>query len=438
LDLACVRIKEHLGIITNNTNTAQFDFLISPIKHRAGVSIGDYVLLDHPIWGEKHPVLAIVTQIQSNEDIMGTSHNDRIGKLMATAKTVGYVNLEDKTRQLKKLLVPPNPGSRVHLPCHEFLQDTLSRDINGEPFKQPLYIGKIESNATSQTENLKPLTFYLDANNLTNHHCLIAATDGTGKTHTETVLLEELSNKTETPILILDAFGEYTTINNAKEEIKQITEAHEQKPEKYPFNSTITIYEANPKEPTKKLQQTNIKSIPANWSKTIEEKNILQVEEMLTKELKANKTLIINAKELETDERRILFEQMLTALWKTRTKDQLKNLVLVIEDAETLSGKMLNQIAAEGLKKGVALTLISRHPSELGEKVLSQMTIQIIGRITSKIDLEYLKLMALDKTDTLPQMPPGKWVINGITMRNPIEVVVRELLTKSLLNQSVK
>ncbi len=375
MDLTCVRIKEHFGIVTNNTKTSQFDFLITPIKNRAGISIGDYVILDHPMIGENNPVLAIVTEIQSNEDIMGTSHVDRIGKLMATAKPVGYVNLNHEAKPIQKLLAPPTPGSRVHLPCYEFLDDILKRDISGEPFKQPLCIGKMDSYATSQTENLKPLNFYINAIDLTDHHVLIAAADGAGKTQLAKTLVKELLNKTLKPIIILDAFGEYTTIENTK----------------------IITASAN-------------------------DKSNQEIEEFLIKETKANTPLIINAKNLETEQRRNIFLQYLSALWIARTKEKIEHIIVVIEDSENLVGDILDRIAFEGTKNGITMYLISRHPSALGSKVLSQMAIQMAGRTFDPTDIEKLKNYTLEKTEKLPQLYPNRWIINGITLKGPTEV----------------
>ena len=45
MDLSNIRIKEHFGIITNDTNTIQFNFLVSPPKNRESIEKQDIVCL---------------------------------------------------------------------------------------------------------------------------------------------------------------------------------------------------------------------------------------------------------------------------------------------------------------------------------------------------------------------------------------------------------
>src|SRR5208282_4621333 len=52
MDLSNIRIKEHFGIVTNDTNTTQFNFLISPPKNRESIEKQDIVCLDHPTYGD--------------------------------------------------------------------------------------------------------------------------------------------------------------------------------------------------------------------------------------------------------------------------------------------------------------------------------------------------------------------------------------------------
>src|SRR3990170_6466289 len=123
-----IRVKEQIGIVTNDTSTRQLCFLVSPLKNRTTVVEKEYVLLDHPTQGETSQLIAEVTEIRSYEEIGGTSLNDKIaGNRIATAHILGYVNLQDENKPIQKLLTPPNPGSRVYLPYAEFLDDTFKR-----------------------------------------------------------------------------------------------------------------------------------------------------------------------------------------------------------------------------------------------------------------------------------------------------------------------
>ena len=117
MDLSNVRIREHFGLVSNDTHTGQFCFLISPPKNRSGLEKHDYVLLDHPLFGEVCQILAVITDITSYEQVAGgSSIGDKMGKMLATAEIVGYIDLRNDNKPLCEVLVPPNPGSASM--CH--------------------------------------------------------------------------------------------------------------------------------------------------------------------------------------------------------------------------------------------------------------------------------------------------------------------------------
>jgi DNA helicase HerA-like ATPase len=376
LELEKIRVREHIGIVTNDTSTNQFNFLITPLKNRKVTSKEDYVLLDHPIYGPNCPLIAQVSEVRSYEDVVGTTLADKVGRIIATANILGYINPEDNIKPIRKLLTPPNPGSRIYLPYAEFLEDIFARDINGHPFKQPIHLGILESEATTADENSKPLNVYIDAEDLTSKHTLISAMDGAGKTHTATLIIKEIANKTKHHIVIMDPHGEYNDIKN-----------HITKPtEKIIYKKGNT-----PKDPSQTIKTTQI--------------TILNTEHLIPKE--KNKIL--------TQELKILLE--------TRLHGITPPFLLIVEDAEKLKNETLESIAYEGIKHGIALLLIAKHSAELGGKILSQTSTQIIGRTTDKDDIEYLKNMALEKTPHLPKLKQGEWILNGINTREPTEII---------------
>ena len=138
MDLTNVRIREHFGLVSNNTHTGQFCFLVSPPKNKGNVEKYDYVLIDHPLFGEPCQVLAVISDITSYEEVAGSTIGDKMGKMLATADIIGYVDLRNDIRPMGKVLIPPNPGCRVYVPLKKFLEDTLNRNAKGEVFKTPL------------------------------------------------------------------------------------------------------------------------------------------------------------------------------------------------------------------------------------------------------------------------------------------------------------
>jgi hypothetical protein len=51
---------------------------------------------------------------------------------------------------------------------------------------------------------------------------------------------------------------------------------------------------------------------------------------------------------------------------------------------------------------------------------------QLLGKTTDRDDLEYLKNMALEKSDLLPKLKSGEWIINGMSQKRPTKVFARQ------------
>jgi DNA helicase HerA-like ATPase len=428
LDQTNIRVKEHCGLVTNDTGTDQFSFLISPLKNRAAVEKESYIAIDHPVYGDAFPVLAVVKEIKSYEEVAGSTLGDRIGKMLATAEVVGFVDARENDRQLRKLLIPPNPGSRVFMPYAEFVEDTYGRDPKGKTFRPALHIGKIDAYATATNNEIKQIRFFLDPKELMNGHSLIAAIGGAGKTHTATILVEELANKTEHPTVILDPYGEYGGIYTP---IPGTPAAAE-----YPFSFNVSVLTANPPAADKSAEenpdsphQLSVKVLPRQWAAQPNEKTEREIKSALEESIKANRVTIVNAAGLSIQDRKALFESCLKALLKSRLEAKTEPVFVVIEDAEDLKRELLEEIAHEGRKTGIRLCLLSTHPSELGGKVLSHMATQFLGKTTDRDDIEYLKNMARDAAALLPQLMVGELIINRIRTKQPMQVAVRKRYT---------
>jgi DNA helicase HerA-like ATPase len=401
MDLSNVRIREHFGLASNDTHTSQFSFLVSPPKNRGSIEKDDYVLVDHPRLGDSCQVLAIVKDITSYEEVAGSTV-DRIGKLLATTEIIGYVDLRNQNKPMQKLLIPPNPGSRIYVPLASFLEDILNRNTKGEPFTTPLLFGKLDAPLTEEEQNQNKTNFFLDAQDLTSKHTLIAATTGAGKTYAAKVLVQELSNKTKTPIVVFDQTGEYTNLKSAK--------------------SQVSILAAKPEKAANRLENKE-KQVKGLTEKT--------EKEILTKEVKPGQTIIVNGEGLSSEERRDFYEKCLKTLMKNRNDEITEPFLLVVEEAEEFKGDTLEQMVSEGRKNGIAICLISMHPIQLGGKVLAQISNQIVGKLADKDDVEYLTNMTNAPSGALPNLAVGEWIINGVNRSRPLKVRVTENLTLS-------
>src|SRR3989304_10104024 len=131
---------------TTKTRIKYISFLISPLKNKTSLEKAEYIILDHPTKGETNPIIAEVIEIKGYEEVVGSTLGDKnAGNLIATAQILGYINLQEENRPIRKLLTPPIPGSRVYLPSAEFLEDTFTRDTNGKLYTTPIHIGTMEA-----------------------------------------------------------------------------------------------------------------------------------------------------------------------------------------------------------------------------------------------------------------------------------------------------
>jgi DNA helicase HerA-like ATPase len=371
MDLSAVRIREHFGLVSNDTHTGQFCFLVSPPKGRGSVEKYDYVLIDHPLFGEVCQVLAVITDITSYEEVAGSTIGDKMGKMLATAEIVGYVDLRNELRPLGKVLIPPNPGCRVYVPLKKFLEDTLNRNAKGETFNTPIQIGTLEGSAVEEAGTNSELKCFIDAQDITSKHSIITSVAGAGKTHLAKLLMQEMSGKTSAQIILFDPYNEYSDVSNLSV-IKTVINAKTDR-------------------------------------------------DSLDNEVRKGQMTILNAQGLAPEEKRSFFLESLQLLLKLRLEEKIKPLFLIIEEAESLKGEVLSRVVTEGRKIGIFVCLLTTNPAELGGKILSQMGYQIIGKTTNKEDIEYLSNM-VGAANVLPDLAVGEWIINGISNNRAIKL----------------
>ena len=375
-----VRMKEHSGIVTNDTSTTQFSFVVSPLKNRAHVEKNDYIALNHPTLGETCPIIATVQEIRSYEQVAGSTLSERVGKMMATAKIIGYTDIEKKNKQIQTLVIPPDPGSRVYLFYSEFLQQIFTTDTQGKTYNPPLHIGKTAETAINQNEDTKQLNYYLDPKNVTKTHTLITAVGTSGKTYTAKIIIKELVNKTQQPIIVFDPYNEYFTTD-------------EQNQFDYKAMNLTT---------------------PRELVKTIKPKQV---------------TTLIPEK-VNTENKNSFYAQALETLWKARLNETAPPFTLIIENAETIEPKKLEQVVYEGTKYGISLILISKQPSQLGTNILSQMTTQIIGKTADSNYLNYLKNILPQDVTKIPKLKQEEWIINTNSQQQTTQITTRNVNKK--------
>ncbi len=372
MDLSSVRIREHFGLVSNDTHTDKFSFLVSPPKSRSSVEKNDFILLDHPLLGETYPVLAEITDIASYEEIAGGSSSDRLGKMLATAEIIGFIDLNNEAKPLHKVLVPPNPGSRIYVPTQKFLEDILNRNVKGEAFERPIEIGVFDAASAEQSGEGGNIKCFLDMQDFSSKHTIVTAMAQTGKTSLVKHLVESIAKNPQIQILVFDNYNEYSS---------------------------------------------------SLHSKTI---GLNRNQEALTKEIKNGQIINLTSSAMTSEERKTSYEETLKLLLKLRLEEKIKPLLLVIEEAENLKGAILEQVISEGRKIGIAILLLTTHPSELGGKILSQTGTQIIGKTIDNQDIDFLTNI-IGNSNYLPTLMTNEWIINGINMNRPMKIRTEKL-----------
>lgn len=385
MDLSNIRIKEHFGIVTNNTGTRQLSFLVSPPKNRESIEKEDLICFDHPMYGDVCQVLAEVNEITSYEEVAGSTIGERIGRLQAVAQIIGYVDLRSENRPLRELLIPPHPGSRVYVPFTKFLEDVFNRGADGKRYTTPLLLGKTEIAAASLEGGDQQLNFFLDSVDLTSKNTLISAVDGAGKTYTAQVIIEELANKASCPVVVVDPHGEYAHIvaTSKQDQIR-------------PINFQIA---------------------------TIILDNSKNSEEGIIKKIKQSLVVTISGENLTLEEKSKSYSSILNILSNCRRQKTTPPFLLVVEDAENISPQAIRESLSF---KNSAAILVTSHPSLLSGKVLSQVQTQIVGKTTDPKDIKYVKNMIGIAQEQLLGLGVGEWVINGLNVVRPIKIRVRQ------------
>jgi hypothetical protein len=432
MSLSKVRLKENIGIVAGEASISKFKFFLTPLKNIVN-RIGDYVLIDHPIYGDQCPVLAIIKNIENFEEVIGATLGEKSVQTMAVGHVLGYMDLREATKTgimpVRQMLVPVCPGTRVYLPYHNFLQAIFSRNLEGKPFIHTVHLGVHQLSANDEHGILRDINLYHDVVELCNQHTLLTSMTGSGKTHTATIIAEELVNKHDHNIIIFDPHGEYTTIGANNQHFKEGVKKYGGLLREYPFNIRTAIYAHQYKETVNTLIKHKIElGKESNYT-------VKSIKALSKDELTLRKLTIFNMSGLSPSVRGRVFTDCMLALYEGRMKKQLPPFFLIVEEAGNLisnpeAAALLQRIASEGIKYGISMCLLCQHPAEVNDKILSQMGIQMMGRIVDPEDLECLKYMAQEEVSSLPNFRVGEWVINGVTLLHPIKIRVRERYSK--------
>ncbi|MEK6936475.1 MAG: DUF87 domain-containing protein [Nanoarchaeota archaeon] len=443
-----------LGKIVGKVTTKEFTFKVESKAEKF-----QYVQILH----DNKYVLAQIIELEKD-----------IEKEIAICNIIGFRD-EDI---LKTLKTPLTPGSEVLQADEKFIKETL----NLQKTENSAYIGKL---------SYYNIDVYLDLNKLLNKHISVLAKSGSGKSFCASVIIEELIEK-NIPVLIIDPHGEYSSlkypstnkeklekfnlkpksflkniqeyspdisintecrplklssINISTSELMHLLPAklnNQQKAILYAalknmdtidFNSLIYFLES---------QESNIKYTLISIIEYLKKLNLFSEESTSLNELIApGKCTILNLKGIDQEIQEVVVYKLAKDLFTERKKANIPPFFLVLEEShnfipersftEAKSSPILRQIFAEGRKFGLGCCLISQRPSRVDKSALSQVTTQIILKITNPNDIKAVSNsvegITLETEKEIKNIPVGTALVTGV-VDLPLFVNIRPKKTK--------
>jgi hypothetical protein len=165
--------------------------------------------------------------------------------------------------------------------------------------------------------------------------------------------------------------------------------------------------------------------------------------------LKPKNLTVLDLSGIPFEAQDIIAYHVLSRIFEARVRDRLGEkgesykypVFNIIEEAHrfcpnektTWSSRIITQIAAEGRKFGMFLTVITQRPSKIDQDVLSQCNSMIVQRIVNSADQNSIakasESFAEDLLDDLPGLNIGEAVIVGPAVRVPLVVKIRDRKT---------
>jgi len=449
-----------LGRIIGRVSTNSFSFEINGQAKKFG-----YVQVAHKDSGY---VLAQILEIEN------TSNSS-----IAKCGVIGYRNEDNLLRGLR---IPFEPGTEVLRAEDDFIRKILGL----EESPNTAYMGVLDGR-----EKLK---VYINLDKLLNKHLFITGKSGSGKSYTVSVILESLLDN-KIPLVIIDPHGEYNSLAEPNLGDKERLEKFGVKPKGYlsQIQEFSPDTEANPHARQLKLNSQKlssnemIKMLPTKLSSSqlgmlysalknlgnqasfddlifeleaseesgakwtlinlldyVKKLNLFSDTGTLPSELvQLNKCSIINLRGVPPEIQEVIVYKLANDLFSERKKGNIPPFFLVVEEAqnycpergfgEAKSNAILRQIAAEGRKFGMGICVISQRPSRLDKSVISQVSTQMIMKVTNPNDIKAIvnsvEGITYEIENELQNIPIGTALITGV-IDLPLFVNVRPRKTR--------
>ena len=452
-----------IGMLTGSVKPSQFDLKLTD----RSVGKGAFIKLKHPVYGW------VLARIDSLKTYLDDFDED---ETKAHAYTIGYM----EGHQILSPRTPFSPQEKVYLADKKIISDILNL---GNRRIGSIYLGLLEG---------MDIPVYLGVKKTIEKHMSVLAKTGAGKSYAVAVILEELL-KSQTPVVILDPHGEYSSlcvendeydemihydvqVRSYEGQVVEYTTDHAINPhaKKFVLKANFTMEELldiipiNMTEKEKSVLYTALQDMEEDY--TLDEL-IERIEEEPTKfkwkvldglaelmksgvftgkstpysELVAEgKCSIINLKGTLPSVQQLVVARLTRELFNLRTVGKIPELFFLVEEAhnfcpergfgDVMSSPIMRTIAGEGRKFGFHMCVVSQRPARVDKNVLSQCTTQVILKVTNPNDLKAIRHSIEGFTagmeEEIQQLNVGHALIVSEALSQPITVDVRVRETK--------
>ena len=449
-----------LGRIKGRITTTHFSFHVTGDPKKF-----EYVQIMHHDDDVGYVLSQIVDLIRTGEEVI------------AKCTILGY---RAENGAIKSLREPFESGIEVLRAQDDFIQTVVKLEASDAG----ALVGNLEG---------RDIPIHLDLQTLLTKHLAVLAKSGAGKSYCVGVLIEEIIQK-KVPLIVIDPHGEYDTLQEptTSESDKIGLQKFGLKP--HGFGKNVQVY-GNTKllgsnvKPLKlsdkftseelglmlptKLSATqegllysvmqNSKTMdfdellfaleqeesPAKWNlmkviRSLKDQDIFGKHSIAFNELlQSGKCSVLNLKGIVPQVQEIFTYKLLKDLFELRKLEKIPPFFCVIEEAhnfcpersfgQAASSGILRTIASEGRKFGMGLAIISQRPARVDKSVLSQVSTQIILKVTNPNDLKAISNsvegLTSESEDEIQNLSIGHGLITGV-VDVPLFVQIRPRFTK--------
>ncbi|KJE49633.1 ATPase [Acidiplasma sp. MBA-1] len=468
-------LEYEIGFTAGKNSSGHFQFVIS---ENADIKKWEYVGLN--INGSI--VIGRIEDIVSKSDLMDESIDYESIKRYTENKindstNMSYVNVlgrleNDNLVQSREIITP---GLKVYK-----LSSGILKKLFSFPDDESLYIGNLPDTGVPVSINIKGMR----------RHLAILAQTGAGKSHTASVIMEELLKKGAS-IIVLDPHADYVFMKKDRDgkiysdnidvfrtplstgrysrddigiikeftirfqdltadDIKGIMGIKDNYTQMSPLIDDILKAMKGKKDlndfmnTAEKLPQDDYRKIKG---RLVFLEKIREIFSDYTTGIKdylgPGKMSVLDLSGMDQYLANYFSFRILSEIYDSKISSEFKYPVFIfVEEAHNfvpprvnsnIAG-MIKKIAAEGRKFGIFLTVITQRPGKIDADVLSQCNSQIILRVTNPIDQNAILQSSENITESLmedlPSLDTGEAIIVGEIVKMPVIIKVRDRETK--------